>query len=527
MATWFFHANPDTKLKLYNQDINWADHAKYLGVSIDKQLNMHSQVNYTLNNVSRSLNTIKVMSSLSGVNSKILLRTFNGCTRAGLDYGAECFNMLTQTQIRRLQRKQKTGLKLVLGINKWAPTTNIHAELRILPLALRVEIFQTNMINKFLLNQNHPLHAHLSDELHSPRIRNVKHKHTWLNTICRSHRKLAPFIPGVENVEYIKPWSASPLQIVINDHLPPKQTTDSSVLYNLTMATMSDITQPQDHLYFTDGSVSEGRVSAAFTYLGQPTLIRLCDNASIMQAELTAIHAALLHGLPSPSRCVIFSDSRSGLEALLEHQPKDNIKLLRDIWDIAASMTTPPLIAWIPSHIGIAGNETADRAASSALMKPNIDTYLPMSKSRTRQTIKQTARDIYETLEHLNPTRSVSLHQQVTLSTSDSMALINLNNRTDQRAIYRLRLFVRPYIQIRHQDRAVCPHCDEHFDIYTVHYIAICPASHVSRSKLMIDVPIHMYNIDSTPLTLEILRRQGARRHKELIQLIHKFPPAS
>ena len=193
-----------------------------------------------------------------------------------------------------------------------------------------------------------------------------------INTICRSHRKLAPFIPGVENVEAIKPWSPSPLQIVINDHLPPKQTTDTSVLYNLTMATMSDITQPQDHLYFTDGSVSEGRVSAAFTYLGQPTLIRLCDNASIMQAELTAIHAALLHGLPS--RCDIFSDSRSGLEALIQHQPTDNIKLLRDIWDLAARMTTPPLIARIPSHIGIAGNEATDRAASRALMKPNIDT---------------------------------------------------------------------------------------------------------------------------------------------------------
>ena len=152
-------------------------------------------------------------------------------------------------------------------------------------------------------------------------------------------------------------------------------------------------------------------MSAAFTYLGQPTLIRLCDNASIMQAELTAIHAALLYGLPS--RCVIFRDSRSGLEALTQHQPTDNIKLLRDIWDLAARMTTPPLIAWIPSHIGIAGNEATDQAASRALMKPNIDTYLPIGKARTRRYIKQTARDIYETLEYLNPTRSVSLHQQV------------------------------------------------------------------------------------------------------------------
>ena len=111
MATWFYHANPDTKLRLYNQHINWVDHVKYLGINIDKQLNMHSHVTQTINSVSRSLNTIKVMSSLSGVNSNILLRTFNGCTRACLDYGAECFNMLSLTQMRRLQRKQNNGLK--------------------------------------------------------------------------------------------------------------------------------------------------------------------------------------------------------------------------------------------------------------------------------------------------------------------------------------------------------------------------------------------------------------------------------
>ena len=527
MATWFYHANPDTQLRLYNQHINWIDHVKYLGVNIDKQLNMHSHVTQTINSVSRSLNTLKVMSSLSGVNSNILLKTFNGCTRACLDYGAECFNMLTLTQMRQLQRKQNNGLKLVLGVNKWAPTSNIHAELSILPLALRVEVFQANMINKFILNPNHPLHEHINAELYSPATRTHNRKVPWLSTICRAHTKLSPYTPEAEIVLSLPPWSPQPYRIITNDHLPSKHTIDPRVLYNLTVAIMTDITQPRDHIYYTDGSVSEGRVSAAFTYLGHPTLIRLGDTASIMQAELTAIHASLQHALQSPSRCVVFSDSKSALQALLQHEPSDNINILRGIQDVASRLASTPLIVWIPSHIGIEGNEAADRAARRALLKPNIDNHLPMSKSKTKRNIEQTARDIYETIELLNPKRSVALHQQVCLSTKDNKALLNMTKRSDQKAIFRLRLFVRPYIQIRHQDRAVCPHCDEHFDIYTVHYIATCPASHVSRSKLMVDVPIHMYNIDTTTLTLEILRRQGARRHKELIQLIHKFPPAS
>ena len=185
--------------------------------------------------------------------------------------------MYTITQVRQLQRKQNNSLKLVLGVNKWAATSSIHAELKILLLAVRVEVLQANMINKFLLNQNHPLREHLSEELNSPRPRTSKHKLTWLSTICRSRHKLTPFIPGAENVPHASPWSPLSLYITTHVHLPSKHTTEHSVLYNITVVTMAGITQPRDHVYFTDGSVSGGgsRASDSFTYLGHPTLLRL------------------------------------------------------------------------------------------------------------------------------------------------------------------------------------------------------------------------------------------------------------
>ena len=123
--------------------------------------------------------------------------------------------------------------------------------------------------------------------------------------------------------------------------------------------------------------------------------------------------------------------------------------------------------------------------------------------------------------------KTISAWNGLAFAEAPSLAVFNLTCRTEQRAIFRSRLFVRPYIQIRHKDQAACPHCDEHVYIYTVHYIAVCPASRVHRNKLLVDVPTNMYNAASTPLTLEILRRPGARRQKELIQLINIFPPAS
>ena len=123
----------------------------------------------------------------------------------------------------------------------------------------------------------------------------------------------------------------------------------------------------------------------AFTHHGHSYLLRLSDNASIMQAELTTIHADLSRGIHSPSRCGVLTESKSALQSLLQHHPNYNVSLLMGIRDVASRKPTPPIVTWIPSHIGIDGNEAADRAPRQAFL----------SKARTRQNIKQTATYIY------------------------------------------------------------------------------------------------------------------------------------
>ena len=73
---------------------------------------------------------------------------------------------------------------------------------------------------------------------------------------------------------------------------------------------------------------------------------------------------------------------------------------------------------------------------------------------------------------------------------------------------------MRPYIQIRHKDQAAFP-IVTNILIFTQYTISLeCPASRVHPTKLLVDVFAYMYNAATTPLTLEILRHQGARRHK-------------
>ena len=486
---------------------------------------MKHHVQHIENSVSKAINALKVMSGLSGVNAKILLRAYNGCTRAVLDYGSEAFSLLTAPQTRSLQLKQNCALKFILGVYRWAPTKNIHAELEVLPTSIRTEIFQTNMLNKFLCNTQHPLHLYISSELEAPRTR-VRYKNTWLTSICKIHNKLAGHIPPSVDTTNTPPWSTISCNIITNDHLPPKQSTDPNVLRDLTTAAMSDIIQTSDNIFYTDGSVADGRTAAAFIYQGHPTLLRLNNKATVMQAELAAIKAALSRASCSPHRCVVFTDSKSALLSLSQHIPSDNVALIQSINNIADTMNTRPVLFWIPSHIGIQGNEAADLAAKQALFKLTIDVQVPTSKAKSKAVIKQTAIDIHETLTYADPSPSVKLHQQIKLSKADMKSLMNLPNRFVQRRLFHLRLFVQPYTQIVDGPLAVCPYCDDHFNVYTVHYIASCPATRTLRTQLMADVPTNMYNADDTSLTLEILRRQGARDHKELTKLIKQYPPA-
>ena len=117
---------------------------------------------------------------------------------------------------------------------------------------------------------------------------------------------------------------------------------------------------------------------------------RLPANASIFSAEIKAIDLALDHIEQSRNTdFIIFSDSLSVLQSLNNRHIEN--PLLLDILlkhnDLAELNNI--VFCWLPSHVGIKGNEKADMAAKSALtlhisdlkipytdIKPCINTYL-------------------------------------------------------------------------------------------------------------------------------------------------------
>ena len=97
--------------------------------------------------------------------------------------------------------------------------------------------------------------------------------------------------------------------------------------------------------------------------------LRINSHATIFTAELVALNLSLdIIRRSKRKKFAIFSDSLSSLLAINNRHLETGYmqKFITDYSQLSNSGKTIILI-WIPSHIGIRGNELADEAAKSAL----------------------------------------------------------------------------------------------------------------------------------------------------------------
>ena len=105
--------------------------------------------------------------------------------------------------------------------------------------------------------------------------------------------------------------------------------------------------------------------------------IHLPDNAFIFSAESQAINMALDYKEEANlSKVIIFSDSLYVLQTI--NNSKIDNSVIQDINLRLLNMSHRQIIfCWLPSHVGIRGNEKADKAAKSALSLQPSNIKLP------------------------------------------------------------------------------------------------------------------------------------------------------
>ena len=148
---------------------------------------------------------------------------------------------------------------------------------------------------------------------------------------------------------------------------------------------VKDVFRDYNFIY-TDGSVSDDKAAAAAVIDNYSSIERLPDKSSIFSAELHALYLALdrVETTDDERNFIIFSDSKSALQAISGQDWTHPLVLyiLECLNWLVHYQENRILFYWIPSHVGIIGNDKADTAAKAGLSKRVTNVPIPYGDFR-------------------------------------------------------------------------------------------------------------------------------------------------
>ena len=291
------------------------------------------------------------------------------------------------------------------------------------------------------------------------------------------------------------------------------------------------LNQGKQAVFYTDGSVDQitGRSGAGIvlnTSTGhcQHVTIRIRDQASTLQTELTAISGALVLAFKGHyQQSIIHTDSLSSLQALQAHWPQDNRnlctstrKLLNDIVQTGGSVS----FNWIPSHVGISQNEKADNLAKQATVSPDINVRsLKNSRSQHKRSILQQTLRLHRGIVDRAQLHSDSLQWLFLTTGYRPLTITKKWPRSFETGIYRLRLGYRCKWEIAQRHLRPCDYCLQPTSEPLLHYILECPLT-----SPVFGNPVSTQHYDSITVATNRLKC-ASRNPSNLIDLIRIFPP--
>ncbi|XP_076039477.1 uncharacterized protein LOC143024550 [Oratosquilla oratoria] len=387
--------------------LDWVTQFQYLGVWLDKGLTFNREISYIRERMTARTTVMRDMFGRAlGATHQVLRTYYVQAVRSIADHAALALLAVDADKLQRLEACQNEAARVILGAKQWCKILNFQWEASLPPLQLRIRILRADFVARALhprdeTGQSRAIYSSLAraDTLQRPNTC-LSHAAKLLDSFQLRQPLLERGIPKSHpDFKCQPPWAPAPVTFK-STSLPEKKGA-----WHLDRARVSAnngiraLTRPGHTVYFTDGSVEPNRPHRAGAFFVTDGYIfgrRVSNSASSLQAEAVAMQGALEHALVSHSNSVVIhTNSLNLISCLQQAEPEDNVHLLTNIIALLHKLHRAGrnvIINWMPSYVGMHGNDLADAAAAAAPKRTSVDVQVPPSKSQLQLRTRALAR---------------------------------------------------------------------------------------------------------------------------------------
>ena len=346
----------------------YEDNVKYLGIYFDKKLTFDHHINYVVCEVKKRMNILKVVSNFNwGADRTTLLRLYQSLCLSKIDYGCQIYGSACKTSLAKLDVSQNSSLRICLNPYRTSPVDSLYVDSGFPPLSIRREELGLRYMSRVLTNKSNPNYKFIKEPVdRAPRRpRLPKPLEVRLLTSAREVSIVPPCVEEICPPKY-PPWCRPKVKICPT--LGNKKESSNNEMKSLFLEHATRHSKAVD--IFTDGSKTTDGVGFSVIVPGSSIKRKLSFNFSVFTAELLAILNALIYifNNPSSKNFVIYTDCLSILSSLKAvYSTNPIINTIHDWLVLLANRKKITIeFCWVPSHVGIDGNEMADAAAKAA-----------------------------------------------------------------------------------------------------------------------------------------------------------------
>jgi len=390
--------NKTVELKYNDITLKVVKKVKFLGLIFDSKLSWRDHIKFIVEKCTTRVNLLRCIAGNNwGANKENLVYVFKALIRSRIEYGCEVYGSANKRLLHCLDVIQNKCLRVCTGALRVTSIEALEVDCGVMPLDLRRQKLQARIIATYLDSSNNPVKSSLQESWHSAYSKNKYGFKPILTRVTEFLNGKDIIIPRNVPLPFPKWHIARPyVDLTLNGNISKS---DPEIICKVISLEFINSWVNYLHVY-TDGSKEDKYCTAAF-YVPEFKIQcgeRLEEHCNNFEGELVAILKALIWIYDKQiERTVIFSDSLSALQSIRSLRDNGSC-ILKEIFYQLYQFQNSGLevtLAWIPSHVGIPGNEIVDKIAKDSHKKP-ITVHVPKIKKLIESDIDNEVINIWQ-----------------------------------------------------------------------------------------------------------------------------------